>query len=96
MWLDGRIAGREFLIITKKRLSGSRKRTSPLSRLAYSCFFAIRIVCFYFQTFAFEIESVLRFTAQVYGQGLRADIALRNAYALFTGKNDLEMSVFCP
>ena len=55
-------------------------------------------VFLHFQNFAFEIESEssLRFTAQVYGQGLRADIALRNAYPLFTGKNDPKMSVFCP
>jgi hypothetical protein len=57
-----------------------------------------------FQNFPFELEfeseseseSSLRFTAQVYGQGLRADIALRIAYPLFRGKNDPKMSVFCP
>jgi hypothetical protein len=27
---------------------------------------------------------------------LRADIALRNVYPLVTGKNDLELSDFCP
>ncbi len=55
-----------------------------------------------FQNFAFELEfeseseseseSSLRFKAP----GLRADIALRIAYPLFTGKNDPKMSVFCP
>ena len=53
-------------------------------------FFSQKTMAFLqFQNFAFEIEfeseseSSLRFTAQVYGQGLRADIALRIAYPLF-------------
>ena len=33
-----------------------------------------------------------RVTGKVYGQGLRADIAFRNAHPLFTGKNDPKMS----
>jgi len=41
-------------------------------------------------------ERGLLFTGRVYGQGLRADIALRNADPLFTGKNDRKVSVFCP
>ena len=32
------------------------------------------------------------FTGRVTGQGLRANIALRNAHPLFTGKNDPKMS----
>ena len=49
-------------------------------------FFSQKTMAFLqFQNFAFELESQssLRFTAQVYGQGLRADIALRIAYPLF-------------
>ena len=36
------------------------------------------------------------FTGGVYGRGLRADIAVRNAYPLFTGKNDPHLSDTCP
>ena len=72
-------------------------------------FFCRRGRCFLqFQNFAFEIEfeseSSLRFTAQVYGQGLRVRFTgryrLENCvppvYSLFTGKNDPKMSDFCP